>query len=65
MSGSKLVLSIFGKESEGFLAKRRVTMGAAFQFDGIGNMTDLTNSWLEDLVSQNQGAVFSGPAISF
>lgn len=39
MSGSKLVLSIFGKESEGFLGK----MGAAFHFDGTDNMTDLTN----------------------
>lgn len=65
MSGSKLVLSVFGKESEDFLSKRGATMGAAFHLDGTDNMTDLTNSWLEDLVSQNQEAIFSGPAISF
>lgn len=64
MSSSKLVLSIFGKESEGFLAKRGAAMGAASQLDGTDKMTDLRNAWLADLVSQKQGAVFSEPAIS-
>lgn len=44
MSGSKLVLNVFGKESEGFLAKRGAAMEAAFQLDGTDNMTHLTNS---------------------
>lgn len=44
LSSSKLVLSLFGKESEGFLVKRGAAMGAAFQLDGTDNMTDLRSS---------------------